>query len=82
MKTISKSDVLKLRGILAVSEHHVSALRDLQRAAAEVLGLDPDEDSKFRDHISDTIYGGQDFQSVGRLLQALDIAVEKPKAVR
>lgn len=69
-KTISRSDYLKLVGVLTLAQSHNKALKDLEKIAAELVG----EEHEYGGLSSDAVYGERDADS---LLGGLNITIEE-----
>lgn len=63
--TITKDEALKLLGLFTLATQHYALVRDAEAALCRAIGLEPNET-----HISETIFGREDF-SAGAFYRAL-----------
>jgi hypothetical protein len=71
--TISRTDYLKLVGLMTLAAGYSAKLRDIERAAAEITG-EPDQGSGYYGHTSDTAHDRE--PDVDYLLERLGITVD------
>jgi hypothetical protein len=81
--SITPAERLQLIGLLTLADHHDAALKDIERAAAELLQVPPDEPGQdYYGHLSDAMYDGNR-RSADRLLDLLKITVaDEPPPVQ
>ena len=65
---VSKSDRLKLEGLLAMARRHNAALKEIEGAAAEILREPEDED--YYGTVSDAVYCDYSVETLLRKLAA------------
>jgi hypothetical protein len=72
--TITASERLQLIGLLTLAASHNQALRDIERAACGLVGVEPDG-SGYTGHVSDYVFGSPERGGADGLLARLEITV-------
>ena len=74
--TITPAERLQLVGLLTLADGHNRAIKDIERATAELLGFAPGDESTDRKygHVPDAVYGER---APDELLRLLGISVEE-----